>query len=714
MALFDYAAPTKVDPYYSNIENSPDYKALMKAMKRDRTIGSVFGGIFQAATSLIPGVGGIIAGAAGKGITGQIQNGVTNKYQGDLDDLNSNYQHSLPPGVTGTPGKLPAQQTSTQPDLSQLKKVLSTLKLDPTQQQAQGGDNLNLEVGADPTLVQAPTMDGQQANTTPSQGMDWGSFGLKGGGHISVDDDGVKLKYFRGGGVKVEGGEGNDDIAMIDTTTGKDTGVRVSKGEMIVVSKDNLSSLKKALAGKDHKGVFDIMKHQVAQEPNVEGHFAEGGKIKYKDLSGDSIDGDIIFYSEGKTPFAINKKTGQIYSVVNKGSGYLDPKTQESKSVKENFLLNPLPNSFAVGKKTFKDGNQETLYEIPKSDLSIDEAGNSYKKTDVGYSLIAKPPTINNAKEKVVPPAEIPQSEQVPATQPEWHVPEGASYNMNYDAPIDTEGLLHPPQQQQQLQGVDNLSMQYPQGVGTEDAMNKLLKKQMLLEGIGSAAGYLGSAAQLGFGLKAANQDLPSFSKPAVWNDYLSRLKTLSDTGLTAAQMAQVHGNADRTYAYDTANVYNLANGNSGAALGNLGRAANSKYLNDLNVAALNDTVKNRNLANYGGAVGQDVNLDRMIFGDNYNNVMMNKQAGASLAGAGLKNMMEQAITDKYYGMGSQQWKYMNSLNQEAQASTDEKKALADYIKKNGFSSYYGTGYTPTANDAQDTIEIGGVKYKKQ
>ena len=123
---------------------------------------------------------------------------------------------------------------------------------------------------ANPT---APQMyDGTpQINTAQQEGnMDWTGAFNNSGNQISPP---TNLKK---GGKVVVGGNGNDDIALVNTNTGDDTGVRVSEGEMLVVNKDRLNALKKAIEGKNHKGVFNIIKAQI-DEPVDGKNFKEGG-----------------------------------------------------------------------------------------------------------------------------------------------------------------------------------------------------------------------------------------------------------------------------------------------------------------------------------------------------------------------------------------------------------------------------------------------------
>lgn len=72
---------------------------------------------------------------------------------------------------------------------------------------------------------------------------------------------------FTDGGVAVVGGKGNDDIALVDTNNGQDTGVRVEKGEMLVISKENVEAIEDALENGDKNSIYDIIRKQFKEEP---------------------------------------------------------------------------------------------------------------------------------------------------------------------------------------------------------------------------------------------------------------------------------------------------------------------------------------------------------------------------------------------------------------------------------------------------------------
>jgi hypothetical protein len=83
----------------------------------------------------------------------------------------------------------------------------------------------------------------------------------------SNDIYGYPIEERKKGGVMVVDGDGDDDIALVDTITGEDTGKRVSKGEMIVVSKENVGAIKKAIKAKDKDAVFKVVEAQLKAKP---------------------------------------------------------------------------------------------------------------------------------------------------------------------------------------------------------------------------------------------------------------------------------------------------------------------------------------------------------------------------------------------------------------------------------------------------------------
>ncbi len=712
MGLFDYQAEKEQNPYYSNFENSPQYKFQEAQRKKSAAIGSVIGTIFSTAASFIPGVGGLAAGALSKGIKGWTSGGTG--YNGAEKNAYNTWQHSTP---EGTMGSMPKTAASNPPDLSPLESLGKALKFkapsigstDNSYKNAPAVDNIEMAPTDKPILNEnAPGVSGTNLEINPTTGnINWADFGtgFKGGGAFEITDNGVFLKKLKkGGSVMLSGGQGNDDLAVVDTSTGNDTGVRLTKGEMVVVSEDNVAALNKALKKGDHKGVFNIMKAQV-EKSGEGGGYKEGGVIpegaksrlkeqysdafykrgKWKYINGDGKEDNVPEEWQVKLSEAYNFRPEQINmnppSVLkHRTLEEIDADLGKAKSIPEIEKLKKerLHAELGVGPILSGDTSGEPATSIPATAKTI---------TPTTPADVTNPVTAPVAPFAPVRPATVEQPAYM--SDPSW--------NKN----VDPMSLYSYPNQQPQLSTLP-ADAQTTLPANTDNGRGGI--------GLGSLLGYAGGAAQLGFGLKAAGQTLPTFSKPAPWNDYLGRLKSLSEIGLTAPEMARLQLNSDRTYAADVNNIYNLSNGNSGAALGNLGRAAFTKNLNDLNIASVDDQARTRNLANYGGYLGQDVNLDRLIFTDNYNNALKNKEAGANLAGAGLKNIMGQAQEDRFYGPNSAYARYMDLVNQKTAKENQMKDAYLAHIKDKGFTPYYGPDY----NFGDDgTLDFGGAKYKR-
>lgn len=115
------------------------------------------------------------------------------------------------------------------------------------------------------------TSQGQGQNTFTSMPMDTTQMVYD--PPIQVNQQGDNFNWnagtygFNNGGVAVVGGKGNDDIALVDTNNGKDTGVRVEKGEMLVISKENVEAIEDALEKGDKNSIYDIIRKQFKEEP---------------------------------------------------------------------------------------------------------------------------------------------------------------------------------------------------------------------------------------------------------------------------------------------------------------------------------------------------------------------------------------------------------------------------------------------------------------
>lgn len=157
-----------------------------------------------------------------------------------------------------------------------------------------------------------------------------GSLGFKNGG---------LLNYADGGSVLLPESGGVDKIALIDTESGQDTGIRVSGEEMLVISKETLSGLKSALSKGDKKKVFSLMQEQIAEKPNVKGGvegYLPGGLANPNDKigTGETIYVDGVQYAK-YAPSGTATGNVKWYPVADKmGPGVVEIPGQKGKYVR--------------------------------------------------------------------------------------------------------------------------------------------------------------------------------------------------------------------------------------------------------------------------------------------------------------------------------------------------------------------------------------------
>lgn len=717
MPIFTNQYQPALLPYYSDPTNDPLYRQDYARLKRNHgwaTAGYTAGKIGAGFLSLIPFVGPALAAGAEAGLT-VAENASDKKYQSNQSDLMSRFKtmdHSTRGSVPGESNLGDLGSILSKNTYDGFNQMFKTLK-DKNTENSLLDSRQNFLNQMDSTGTEgnnASGLEGPSSGSPPMVGGDVGGgkfydFGensgggggadMGGGGDVGMKEGGM-IKYAGGGLLKPMG---EDDIALVDTKNGKDTGVRVQEGEMLVVSKDKLESLHEALKKGDHKGVFNIMKAQVKQAPKVKDSktgFAKGGTGSTEN-------------STDKTPKLINEMSlSEIDELLAK----------EEKEFKDGVY--PVEGN----KRLDKDGAAQRLSglrimrdRVSKGQPAFDP---NYGLGDTGGEAYISPffglrkDSLKPESEKIIPQETKQEEDKVDVVTPNQDE-QGQSNafelfkkrfsNLNNEGqnpPVEYPSMA-PQDKDFSGVGIDrpdyaipiNEPDEAPGRSGSFGRYAKYYAPEILGTGFDIARGVMG--------FNAANRKLPTFSKPQAWNDYLNRLHGLSETGLTGNELTAAQRNIDQTYASDIANIRNFSGGNSGMLLGNLGRAANSHYAANTNLSALDDEARARNLAQYGGALTEDVNLNRMIFGDKYNEALWTKQAGSQLANDAIKNIGERFQTDREFGPGS----YYDKINQlnlgQAEDTNDNTKAMLKYYSLHGFKkpqigSYSGGGI-PNYND---------------
>lgn len=547
-----------------------------------------------------------------------------------------------------------------------------------------GTSSILPNVGTDSSLNTAPPIgDGQVIETTPSgSNMNWG---FESGGTLVIGDNGVKLRKYNKGGkgsVMLEGGEGGDDLAVVDTNTGKDTGVRMEKGEMVVFSKQTLSALGKALKTGDKDSVFGIVQEQVNKSGD-NGGFAKGGVVVIDDKGN-----EVILEEDLPAP--------RTYQELRARYDYI-----------QNLLGKGGFGSLFKGKNfNLKSGNKEDYDQV----LASLEA--EYNKLAPVVQNVYKTEGDTNNFDKIAPQYEehglkyqntLPEvtitgqdtvTDEIPTVTEEQLGGVGAGGEGVTDPTPEVEQLTVTPESVTEIQATPEnaAKTQFDATIQPEVQVDEVNAQRTPYDWRSTANdlfGYGLDAYRFIEGMAGANTKVPIFQKPAEWNDLIGRLHMNSLMGLTPEEKALYQTQADRQYNADVSNIYNLSGGNAGQALSNLGRANMNRYMSGAQLAAQDRNAMNQNLNTYGNFLTQDVNLDRMIFQDKLNQTMMTKRAGAQLASDALQNAMERNLTNQYYGRGSQSQRLMDLQLEDQAYLTNANKNLSKYLNSNGIFDLY-------------------------
>lgn len=513
-----------------------------------------------------------------------------------------------------------------------------------------------------------------------------GMLGFKNGG---------LLKYEDGGSVLLPESGGVDKIALIDTESGQDTGIRVSGEEMLVISKETLSGLKNALSKGDKKKVFSLMQEQIAEKPNVKGGvegYADGGlgtpeeelrraqekkKLRTQKDWTDYYQGrltniDATIRDIKPSDFLINS-VGDFLRGTNEAEIAAAERKVELQKERENILneLQRVKSGILPGAKQVAQPETQpeasTAAALPTVTMTPSQAASGLAAAGgVGAKAAA-------GKKAAAPTGK---------TMVEQKAAEAKLKPLEMMKPFTVFGEMRRPNVQMETDRVPVYESYFAKGTGGNIFSN-------IQNAIGPAVETGIDALRLAEGLRGARATIPTWQPAQAWRDYVSEAGRMANMGLGSQQMANLQQQADRQYITDVANVRGLSGGNVGTLLGNLGRANMQRSQMQSSIAAMDQQARMQNQARFGAILGQDINLSRMMFGDAYTQAMMEKQAGAQLANQALQNMAERIDFERYYGPGSQQQK-MNEMQLQAMqgyidATEAQKMAALAAIQNNQY-----------------------------
>jgi len=228
--------------------------------------------------------------------------------------------------------------------------------------------------------------------------------------------------------------------------------------------------------------------------------------------------------------------------------------------------------------------------------------------------------------------------------------------------------------------------------------------------------GNLSDAGRAIIGFAGAMKDIPEYKQSRPFDDHVRKTQRMSEMGFTQEEKSAFNNSISDAYAYDVKSIKNMAAGSAGAALANIGRAADRVYSAQADFATRDAAVNRQNIALFGQAAQSYEQINRQKFQDKLTQAMMNKEAGAALARDAVTNIINRSDYEKAYGPGSQYDKY-SKLIQERTAQEVRSLAEARYnMAVTSAEDYYNAKakagssepYTGVVNSAQDTDSSTG------
>ena len=647
-------------------------------------------------------------GAAGGDLLKQLLAKHQTKVPTSLNDFSTEYRKQLPQTD-------PSATDRTQLPFGAVPPAPPIQITPPTGDEAMQGN------GSDPST--------QGGNILSGLGKGLGILGESGGGDVggSLGDDfgSLPMGFEDGGVAHVKGGNGGDDIALVHAGTGKDTGVRVEKGEMIVFSDENVKALNDAVKSGDKEKAFSLIADQLSKRGKQMGttNYSDGGKGTTDNTP------DISKLSDEQLAALYNERlpiSGEIHG--DNSLGEKVKKEFDGRGLKKYYphgyslLATPTYTSTKTGKEFKPDENfdffkwksgQSNPHIIsdaingrlnPSDQKHIDDANRVAKGFNANYTLPSDHPAIAALT-----------GQSYPNGQPKVQDNKDGTHTV-----LDVNGNpVTSPIGPQQYTGYDeNGNPLGPYDPNRKAPAAPLKSNTVLGADISnkepydwaSALNYGTDAAKFAVGMIGAQTPLPTWQVPGAWTDYSNHMKYLSNTGLSGADKALARNNADNTYLTSLERNRNIGGGNAGTIIAADNMANVNHNRAALELASADHQANLRNLGAYGGVVQQDLNNTRTMYNDEYSKAMMAKQSGAALANKAQDDAEGHMQNDKYYGAGSDYAKLMQIELEQKQAALEAQKSN-NTVNLNRANN--PTANTGTTTPNTDTSYKDYLDYKK-
>lgn len=172
---------------------------------------------------------------------------------------------------------------------------------------------------------------------------------------------------------------------------------------------------------------------------------------------------------------------------------------------------------------------------------------------------------------------------------------------------------------------------------------NEVVPQSKYKFNMGDAAGVGLAGLQAGFGLQQLLKDKRPVGRidPA-FNQATEQALLQSKYGYTPEQAALLSGQITQGRVAQTAGINAMAGGNAAVGLTNTRAAINQEVANRLKMASEDERLRMQKQQYANQLVSQRAGMGRQLFQDKMNQFQQNQEAGASLLGAGIQNIVGQ------------------------------------------------------------------------
>ena len=192
--------------------------------------------------------------------------------------------------------------------------------------------------------------------------------------------------------------------------------------------------------------------------------------------------------------------------------------------------------------------------------------------------------------------------------------------------------------------------------------------------GFRDVGGYIGDIGKTVVGAIGASKKLDDYEPSSDFNTMMDESRNRRNLGLSQADRTQSASAMDRAYNYDVSNIRSMAGGSGGAALANLGGAANRYYGAQNQLTSLDQQLKQQNRQQFYQSAMAGEQVNQFGFQEKRGREMLSKQAAGNLMSSSMENIRQRKeYEDTYLNPDSPYYQYQKELTLDTRQNRELK-----------------------------------------